>query len=360
MRLSICLTAHICQLGVMLSIAAAALAAGPGEPIRIADVVGGHIHPAVCVTRTGEILVVYNKQGGGGKELLLCRSTDGGKHWSEPQAVPGISDCSIYPGSLTTLADGRIVLMWSCYRNDDRAWRQPQYCISDNGGRTWSDVVTIQLDDYTNYSCLRHPISELSPRAWVLPLYDRTVILDPASGQIRPFGDGRNHGMVPIVRTSRGTLLSGAPQEQAPVPVGKPGSTTGGLRSTDGGKSWQPLFALGYFGVAGYDLTVLDDDRIVFTRINYGVGRDVEWSYDLLLSRDDGRTFDQRSAVEIYSPGREIKGRGWPRTVQLDDDTLGTVFFDLSIPQPAGPGVFFVRTPIAALETGRPAGDAPK
>jgi hypothetical protein len=29
------------------------------------------------------------------------------------------------------------------------------------------------------------------------------------------------------------------------------------------------------------------------------------------------RTFDRRNAVEIYSPGRRITGRGWPRTVQV-------------------------------------------
>ena len=34
-------------------------------------------------------------------------------------------------------------------------------------------------------------------------------------------------------------------------------------------------------------------------------------------------------AVEIYNPGRRIVGRGWPRTVQLDEATLGTLFYDL-------------------------------
>ena len=42
-------------------------------------------------------------------------------------------------------------------------------------------------------------------------------------------------------------------------------------------------------------------------------------------------------------------GRGWPRTVQIDADTLGTLFYDLDQDQPGGPGVFFVRTPIARL-----------
>ena len=48
------------------------------KPTRIADVIGGHIHPAICVTQSGALLAVYNKEGGGGKELLLSRSNDGG------------------------------------------------------------------------------------------------------------------------------------------------------------------------------------------------------------------------------------------------------------------------------------------
>ena len=61
------------------------------RPTRIADVIGGHIHPALCGTQSGALLAVYNKEGGGGKELLLSRSTDGGMTWS------GFSPYSCYP-----------------------------------------------------------------------------------------------------------------------------------------------------------------------------------------------------------------------------------------------------------------------
>ena len=46
--------------------------------------------------------------------------------------------------------------------------------------------------------------------------------------------------MVPIVKTSSGALVSGAPQEHSPIPVGKPDATgrmVEGLRSEDGGAS---------------------------------------------------------------------------------------------------------------------------
>lgn len=322
----------------------------PSEPVRVGTVIGGHIHPALCRTADGTLLAVYNAHGGGGKELLLSKSNDGGRTWTSSTAIGEIRDCSIYPGSLTTLRDGRIALHWSCYRKDgNRLWRVPQFCVSANSGHTWSPPQDLPIDDLTNYSCLRHSILELPDGRWVCPLYDRTVVYDPQTHTASAFGDGRNHGMVPIIITPQGTLISGAPQAHAPVPVGKPGKMVRGLRSTDGGRTWDALHAFPYFGVAGYDLTCLQDGRLILSSIVYGVGRDDEWAFELIMSRDDGATWDRQGGIEIYNPGRPIPGRGWPRTVQIDETSLGTLFFDLDARQPGGPGVFFVRTPITAF-----------
>ena len=322
-----------------------------GEPIRIADVIGGHVHPAFCATQSGALLAVYNKEGGGGKELLLCRSIDSGGTWSEPAAISGICDCSIYPGSLTAMSDGRILLNWSCYRDTEGApWREPQFSMSADEGQTWSEPRSYPVADHTNYTCMRHAVVEWSESSqWVCPFYDSTVLYNEKTDAITPFGDGRNHGMVPIVQTPQATLVSGAPQGHAPVPVGVPGNTVGGLRSTDGGQTWQALGVFPHFGVAGYDLTVLANDWIVLTYIVYGVGVDGEFSYELIASRDDGQTWDLDGAVEVYNPGRRIGGRGWPRTVQIDAETLGTLFYDLSQEQEAGPGLYVVRTKLAEL-----------
>jgi hypothetical protein len=262
---------------------------------------------------------------------------------------------AIYPGSLTVLSDGRILYHWANYRSEATGgetlrWRTPHYCTSSDDGRTWSEIKDIPLDEFTNYSCLRHPVVELSPHEWVLPLYDRTIVYNEEQHTVRPFGDGRNHGMVPIIRTPKGAFLSGAPQANAPVPVGNPGETVRGLRSADEGKTWQALHALPYFGVAGYDLCTLATGEIVLTSIVYGVGRDDEWAYELIVSRDDGLTWDRPGALIIFNPDRPILGRGWPRSVQIDDATLGTLFFDLDAKQPGGPGLFFIRTPLAVLK----------
>jgi len=322
----------------------------PASPVRVATVIGGHVHPSLCVARNGDVLAVYNKEGGGGKELLLSRSSDGGRTWSASRPIDGIADCSIYPGSLTTLSDGRIVLQWSCYRAEgQKLWREPQFCTSSDDGRTWSKPRPIPLPELNNYSCLRHPLLEQSPTRWVLAFYDGTVVFDTETYKTEPFGDKRNHGMVPMVKTSRGTFLSGAPIANSTMPVSTPQDIVRGLRSVDQGRTWQALRAFPTFGVAGYDLTVLKNDWLVLTSIVYGIGQDGEWAYQLTVSRDDGRTWESDRATTIYNPGRRIAGRGWPRTVQVDAETLGTLFYNLDATQPGGPGVFFVRTPIRNL-----------
>jgi hypothetical protein len=326
--------------------------------VRVADVISGHIHPALAVTPRGDLLAVYNKQGGGGKELLLCRSRDGGRTWTAPVAVPGIVQCSIYPGSLTTLSDGRIVLAWACYRGSGENYhRTAHYCVSADDGASWSAPHDLPLADSSKFTALRYPLLELSPTRWVWPLYDRTIVFDEQSGQITPFGDGRDHGMVPIVRTANGTLISGAVYERRGALAGKPGPLANGLRSTDGGQTWQALHAFPKFGVAGYDLTPLPDGRVVLTSIvREDNGKPLreddvqdERAYELSVSRDDGQTWDRARAVRIYDPGRRIAGRGWPRTLLIDRETLGTLFFDLDPQLPGGPGLFFLRTPLQAL-----------
>ena len=45
-------------------------------PLRLGDVIGGHVHPSLCVTQSGAVLCVYNTDGGGAQVLLLCRSDE--------------------------------------------------------------------------------------------------------------------------------------------------------------------------------------------------------------------------------------------------------------------------------------------
>jgi hypothetical protein len=331
-----CVRAAAC-LAAVLSFApspALAQAAALPPPVRIESGVGGHIHPALCITSKSTLVAVFCK-----KERtphLITRSTDGGKTWSQPALFPPTIKTGVYPGSLTTLADGRIVATWNVWFTvaEKVESRYVAFSTSSDDGVTWSETVSLAKNaDPKIHSVIRHPIVELSPDSWLFPLADRTVLYNPKTGLESPFGDGTNHGLVPIVRTAAGTFISGK-----------------GSRSTDGGKSWKPIVPFPDVFTQGWrhQMIGLKNGWLLASQIpGPGVGGD---RINFIVSRDDGASWDMEHPVEFYNPGRAIGGRACPRTVELDAQTLGTIYYDTDETQPGGSGVFFRTMPTGNLK----------
>ena len=101
--------------------------------------------------------------------------------------------------------------------------RRVLFSTSSDEGVTWTEPKGLPHSPEKR-SVIRHPLVEISPTRWLCPLDDATLDLDANSLKAKPWGDGRVHGLVPIVRTPKGTHLSGA-----------------GLRSTDSGATWQTV-----------------------------------------------------------------------------------------------------------------------
>jgi hypothetical protein len=302
-------------------------------PVRIETGVSGHIHPALCISKKGTLVAVYCKSEY--RPYLIVRSTDGGATWSKPELFPHTVKTDVYPGSLTTLADGRLVHAWNVWfpAAEKVKSRHIAYSISSDDGVTWSDPKSLARNkDVTVHSVIRHPIVELGPTGWLVPLMDRTIVYNPATGEESPFGDGRDHGLVPIVRTAKGTLVSGK-----------------GLRSTDGGKSWQQVKPFPDVHTQGWrhQMIALKDGTLLASDIvGPGVGGE---KIDFIVSRDDGLSWDLAHPVEFYNPRRPIGGRACPRSVEIDGQTLGTIFYDIDAGQPGGSGVFFRTMPLTLL-----------
>jgi lysophospholipase L1-like esterase len=306
--------------------------------VRIDSGVSGHIHPALCITKKGTLVAVYCKSEY--QPYLITRSTDRGRTWSKPALFPHTVKTQVYPGSLTTLADGRLLHAWNVWFpvGDKGRSRYVAYSLSDDDGLTWTEPVSLAKNqDPKVESVIRHPIVELSPTAWLLPLADRAVVYNPLTKQETPFGDGRSHGLVPIVRTGKGTLVSGK-----------------GLRSTDGGKNWQEIKPFPDVASQGWrhQLVSLPNGLLLASQIlGPGVGGE---RINFILSRDDGRSWDLDHPVEFYNPGRAIGGRACPRTVALDGQTLATIFYDTDGNQPGGSGVFIRATRMKLDPTTKP------
>lgn len=302
------------------------------EPLRIGSGVSGHIHPAACVTNKGTVLVMYSQTEA--RNMRLSRSEDGGKTFAESVPFPHTQSVEFYPGSLTSLADGRIVHAWNAWYKTDagKKSRFVQYSVSTDDGKTWAEPKSLAKGANDAESVIRHPVVEIGDK-WLMPLMDRTVLYDPKTGQEKPLGDGRNHGLTPIVKTPKSTLVSGI-----------------GLRSTDVGKTWAKVSPFPAIRENGwrFEMIVLKNGWLVAGEvIGPGVGGE-KWRY--VVSRDDGQTWDFDKVFTFYDPGRAIGGRACPRTVQLDDDTLGTAFYDTDAKQPGGSGMFFLRIPLSKLK----------
>ena len=298
--------------------------------VRIGNPVDGHIHPAACVGKQGALIVTYGHKNH--RDLRITRSTDGGRTWTEPAPFPHTVGQTYYPGSLTTLGDGRLLHCWNRWSGDqtEKEPRSVLYSLSNDEGIKWTEPKPFPRDPET-MSVIRHPIVELSPNRWLAMLSDRTLVFDPSTEASEPFGDGRAHGLVPLVRTPKGTFISGA-----------------GLRSTDAGTTWKEIG--GQFPNLKeqgwrHEMVCLSNGWLLASEIlGPGVGGE---RIRYAISRDDGLTWDHR--YEYYNPGRAIGGRACPRTVQLDAKNIGVIFYDVAPDQPGGPALFFFKIALEKL-----------
>src|SRR5262245_42700661 len=108
-------------------------------PVRIDSRVSGHIHPALCITNKGTLVAVYCKSEY--QPYLIISSNDGGKTWSRPALFTPTKKTQVYPGSLTTLADGRLVHAWNVWYAAGPKLRSRfvAYSVSSDDGVSWSE-----------------------------------------------------------------------------------------------------------------------------------------------------------------------------------------------------------------------------
>jgi len=298
----------------------AVVAAGP---------ISGHIHPSVCRTVEGTLVVVYK-----GDDALMCsRSMNDGETWSDPlpietsakrpNGIREVEKFEIYPGTADVLPDDRILVTWN-YIADDKATdgyyeRALLYSLSSDQGRTWSDQKLIGPVDSKHLGAVRHNVLPWSEGRWLLPLRTGPPrLFDPKTGNLTVFPivweDRKHHEFQQIARTTKGGLLAMGFEL---------------LNSKDEGKTWTsienfPAVPDKRDNAEGRHLTSLTDGRVLVT---WGIGHDNK-GLRYNLSSDGGKTWDKDRTVTLLAETSVAARYYSARTVQLDDRHVGTVFMN--------------------------------
>lgn len=204
------------------------------------------------------------------KELgtWMIRSTDGGLTWSARFAVPVNS-----PHGPTVLRDGRLIYAGKALWKDDRVG----VCESKDDGVTWEWLATI-----------------------------------PA----RPGDDPKQYHELHAIEASNGTLLAHIRNHNQP----NAGETLQS-ESTDGGKTWSVPHSIGVWGLPSH-LLRLRDGRLL---MSYGHRRAPIGNL-ARISDDHGRSWSEPLTISDDAKSGDM---GYPSTIECDDGTFVTVWYEL-------------------------------
>ncbi len=104
------------------------------------------------------------KFGEGRNEALFCRSTDGGRTWSEPQVIPMPCECALeISHGMLTLSSGRLLAPAATLPGEGRLGEQVFAAISDDGGKTWPAHAVVFEDPGKKLGYFEQKLAEIAP-----------------------------------------------------------------------------------------------------------------------------------------------------------------------------------------------------
>lgn len=105
---------------------------------------------SIAVRDDGSLLFLYTRFSGGGGDadtarVVACRSTDGGRSWSQPRTVfePPSGTLNTMSVSILKLADGRIGCCFACKWDDHSAGSSVMWSVSADDGETWAEPLQV-------------------------------------------------------------------------------------------------------------------------------------------------------------------------------------------------------------------------
>ncbi len=204
------------------------------------------------------------------------RSTDGGLSWSKP-----IDTIVNSPHGPTQLADGRLLYVGKqLWKGPVDSWSEKKkigVAESNDDGKTWKWLADIPSRPGDKVNAAYHELHAVEAA-------DGTIV-----AQIR------NHN-----KNGAGETLH--------------------TESKDGGKTWSVPHSIGVWGLPSF-LTRLKDDRLLMT---YGYRRK-PFGNQARVSDDNGKTWSDPITISDDGASGDL---GYPSTVQLEDGSLVTVWYE--------------------------------
>jgi sialidase-1 len=355
---------RIVGLAVAGMLAGLAIAAEPKQPEIMRQGVickqpGRYIGwPTICKTRQGELLAVFS----GDRDAHVCpwgktqmvRSADNGKTWSQTLTINNTPLDDRDAGIIQT-QKGTLIVSWftslaflsrvnpDWQRHIDklgpetrRQWIGSWIRRSTDDGQSWGDPVKvaasaphgpIDLKDgrllYVgnrfeggldgNYTC---------PANDVLESRDDGATWQRIATIAIPKNERQDHYWEPhVVECADGKLVAMFRYD----PQDKDQRILRQTESDDGGKTWTTPHPTGIWGSPPH-LIRLKNDWLLVT---YGVRREPYGEY-ACVSRDNGKTWDIENQIMIHA-GTDWD-LGYPASVQLDDGSIFTVYYQTDQP----------------------------
>ncbi len=310
--------------------------------------------PTIAKTDTGELLIVYS----GDRDSHVCpwgktqiiRSKDNGKTWTEPETINNTPLDDRDAGIIQT-SKGTLLVSWFtslAYANPAWKWAYQKYARvaekipkdikdhwlgnwvrrSEDGGKTWGEPVR------TSSTAPHGPIQLRDGRL----LYIGNGRWDgkPTLVAEQSLDDGRSWQVISTFKTESG-IISGIGEPH--VVETKNGKLIAMFRneaeredkyyllqseSYDGGKTWSTLHATPLWGYPPHLLELKNGWLLVV----YGHRRK-PYGERACISRDEGETWDIDNEIilaEAYNGDL-----GYPASVQLDDGTILTVYYQQEV-----------------------------
>ena len=320
---------------------------------------GGGLFPVVDRLQTGELAVILrdipnHATAFGGLDLYV--SADGGKTWTKRSDLPDfLPDKDCRNPAFGVLSDGTLAvgLAGFDYRPSPREFKY-YFTRSTDGGFAWEPYQELSFPTGMKEGSPYGKIVEQPNGTALMPVYaepESYILRSTDSG--RSWGNysliaGDNYSETAVLALDDNHIIAVMRSRQANGVYGT-GEALFQTHSEDGGATWSTPQRLTLDQQHPADLIRLQDGSLLLTYGNridgnriveanlaegeHAVDRDRIESRNgakILVSRDNGRTWGPEGGLTIYE-GCISDDCGYPSSVQLDDGTIVSVFYEETV-----------------------------